>query len=67
MQEFIQEPMWYKYVLLQCGTNMCSDNGPPCITACIECSGVGSYNTSEGDREVAEDIDIRILFENLFS
>ena len=53
----------------QCGTNMCSctENGPQCITACIECSGIRSYNTSEDDREVVEDIDIRILFEILFS
>ena len=49
--------------------NMCSctKNGLPCVTACNECSGVGSYNTSEEDREVVEDIDIRIPFEILFS
>ena len=60
MQEFIQEPMWYKYVLLY-------GEWSQCITACIECSGIRSYNTSEEDREVVEDIDIRILFETLFS
>ena len=45
----------------------CTENGPQCITACIEYSGIRSYNTSEEDREVVEDIDIRILFETLFS
>ena len=45
----------------------CTENGSQCITVCIEYSGIRSYNTSEEDREVVEDIDIRILFETLFN
>ena len=53
----------------QCSTKICSctKNGLSYVTACIECSRVGSYNTSEKNREAAEDIDIRIPFETSFS